>query len=227
MRLARLVVRLVDVAPDGDAEREPPHGRDHERDADAVELADADVLAEQHDDEAHDERRARPDVAPRVPLRRHLVVAVLLGGVDEERVVEHERGVQHDRRDDIDDEKHHRVARHAHDGERHRTRADGAGEELLLVPLKVGDAAQKRHEQREHERGYRGRIAPRDDRGRIRVGNGGEVDGDERRGEQHVGRIPHIIEHPTAFGFRHLRARHASTFLPIENKLPVQSVLLS
>ena len=75
--LTRLIVRLVHVAPDGNAEREPPHRRDDERDADAVELPDSEVLTEQHEHQTDDERYARPDIAPGVPLRRHLVVALL------------------------------------------------------------------------------------------------------------------------------------------------------
>ena len=172
MLLARLVVRLVHVAPDGNAERKPPHRRDDERDADAVKLPDPEVLAEQHEYQADDERHARPDVSPGVPLRRHLVVALLARcGVHEEGVVEHERRVQHDRRHHIDHEEHHRVGGNAHNREGHRARADGAGEKLLLVALQIGEATEERHEQRQHKRSHRRSVAPGHNRRRVRVGN--------------------------------------------------------
>ena len=170
--LTRLVVRLMHIAPDGNAEREPPHRRDNERDADAVKLPDPEVLAEQHEHQTDDERHTRPDVSPGVPLRRHFVVAFLARrGVHQEGVVEHKRRVQHDRRHHVNHEEHHRVGRNAHHGERHRARADGACEELLLVAFQIGEAAEKRHEQRQHKRGHCRGITPGHNRGRVRIGN--------------------------------------------------------
>ena len=213
MLLARLVVRLVHVAPDGNAEREPPHRRDDKRDPDAVKLPNPKVLAEQHEHQADDERHARPDVSPGVPLRRHFVVALLARrGIHKEGVVEHERRVQHDRRHHVDHEEHHRVGGNAHHGERHRARADGAGKELLLVALQIGEATEERHEQRQHKRGHRRRVSPGHNRRRIRVGNRREIDGDKRRCKKHVGGIAHVVEDPAALGFRHMGARQRNAF---------------
>ena len=202
VRLARFEVRLVHVAQHRHGEHQPPRRGDDERDADAVKLPDAEAAAEQHDDQAHDERDTRSDIAPRIALGRNLVVAILLGGVDQERIVEHQRRVEHDRREHVYSQEHHGVAGHAHDRERYRARADGSRKELLLVALQVGQAAQKRHEQGKRQRGYRGRIAPGHHGGRPRFGDGREIDGDERCRQHDVCGVSHIVQNPAALAFR-------------------------
>ena len=104
-------------------------------------------------------------------MRGHLVVAVLGGGIDEHAVVEHHRPVEHHRRDHVEDKERQRLGRKAQGGAGHGAGAHESDEELLLVALKVGEAAQKRHQQGEDQRRDRLGVAPGDDDRRTRFGD--------------------------------------------------------
>ena len=184
------------IADKGHAERHPPNGRDQKRDLHPDVHRDAHAGPCQHHDQAQDERHARADIAPGVTLRRHLVVTLVGGGIHEERIVEHHRAVQHDGRDDVDHEESQRSRRDAQRRQGDGARAHGSDEELLLVALEVGQAAQNRHEQRQQKRRHRLGIAPRHHNRRTRFCQRLEIHGDQRRRKQHEGRIAHIVEDP-------------------------------
>ena len=130
------------------------------------------VAGDQRDGECHppdggdDERGARAshggaDVAPAVAVRGDLVHTFVRGGVDKHRIVERERAVQADGRQNVDDEE-----RQPGQGQGHRAAGDHAGaeeteEELDFHALHVGDGAEQRHEQRDDQRCDGLRVAPR------------------------------------------------------------------
>lgn len=81
-------------------------------------------------------------------------------GVHQECVVEHHGAVQHDGRDDVDDEERQRRLGNAQRRAGHRAGADEPYEEFLLVARQVGQASQDGHEQRQQQGCDRFRVAP-------------------------------------------------------------------
>ena len=144
--LAWLVVGLLDVLEHGNRERHPPGSRDHKGNLHGRLQAHA-KWPHQHKRQAGEKRHAAADVAPRVPVARDVVHAVVRRGVDEQRVIEHERRVERNGRDHVDDEKRHRAGREAHRHAGDGSRPHGANNELLLHALLVGNGTQDGHEQ--------------------------------------------------------------------------------
>ena len=180
-----LEMGLMNVSDERNAECHPPGGRDKKCDLHAERHIDADGSSPKHDGQREDERHARTDVAPRVTQRRNLVVAIIgCRRIDEERIVEHHRAVEHDGSHHVYDQERKSRSRKSERSERDGTGAHAPDEKLLLVAPQIGDAAENRHEQREQQRGDRFRIAPRHHHRRARLGERLEVHGDERRCKQ-------------------------------------------
>ena len=192
-------VMLLTVAGDQrDRERDPPDGGDDERCAGAAGRRPAEWQRRAAEDQrdAHDERHGRADVAPAVAVRGDLVHAFVRRGVDQHRIVERERAVESDRREDIHDQE-----RQPRQWKRHRAARDDAGaeeaeEELDFHALHVGNRAEQRHEQRDDQRCDGLRVAPGRHDVAVRGHQRFRVDRNHRGGQQHERGVAHVVDDP-------------------------------
>ena len=189
-----LEVGLMHVLEHGNGENDPPCRRDEEGYFHAERDIDADRAAAEHDGQACDERDAAADIAPRIALAGHFVVTLVGGGVHEQRVVEHHRRVQHDRRHDVDHQKRQRIGGEAQRATCQSARPHRAYEEFLLHVPQIGQAAQNGHRQRDDKRGDGLGITPRHHHAAGR--DGAEIHGDERGRQQDEGRIAYVVHDP-------------------------------
>ena len=203
-RLVGLEALLLDVTQHGHGEGHPPDGGDDEGDEHGGLHRHAQLVGVEHHEQAHDEGDAAAHVAPGKACARDLVHALVGGRVHQQRVVEHERRVEHDGGDDVDHQERQPVAGEAHGDGGDGAGAHGADDELLAHALHVGDRAQDGHEQGDDERGdglgeapgAHGHVLD----GRVLGGEVVEVDGDDARGQQDEGGVAHVVHDPALLG---------------------------
>ena len=193
---ALLAVQLLDIFGNGDGEGDPPSRRDDERDLHAQRGIDAEARSAQDNRQARDERDARADITPGIPMGRHLVIAVFRGGIHQKGIVEHHRPIEHDGRYHVHHQERQGVLGNAQSGAGNRSRPRKTHQELLLVARQIGQAAQHRHKQRQHQRGHGFGVPPGHNHRRTRFGDRGEIHGDQCRGQHDEGRVSHIVENP-------------------------------
>ena len=164
--LARLVVGLLDVLEHGHGECHPPGSRDHKGDLHGRLQAHA-KGPHQHKRQAGEKRHAAANIAPRIALARDFVHTVVRRGVNQQRVIEHERRVERHGGDHVNHEKRHCAGGEAHGHACHGARPHRPNDELLLHALLIGNGTQDGHEQCDDQRGHGLCIAPGDKAGRL------------------------------------------------------------
>ena len=194
------VMHLAVAGEQRDGECHPPDGGDDERGARASHRGPAEERrAAENQRDAEDERHGGADVAPAVAVRGDLVHALVRGGVDEHRIIERQRAVQADGRQNVDDQERQPGQGQGHCAAGDHAGAEEAQEELDLHALYIGDGAKQRHEQRDDQGGNGLRVAPGGHDVAVRRHQRFGVDGDDGGGEQHECRIADVVDDPLLF----------------------------
>ena len=199
------IVDLLVVFDQRDGDEEPPHTGDGETDETGKESGNdfQHVRPENVGDERDKERDAGSDITPGIAVGRDLVHPIFGGHVVQHRVVEGERCLIEDLRQDIDDDEQHPVGGEAVDDTADHAERDRGRKEDLLGILVIRDGAEDRAHQRDDDRHdsdgdgvIRGCLVAGDLSGIRADGERLEPDGDQGAGQHRKGGIADVVQDP-------------------------------
>ena len=191
------IMQLPVVFQQGQSHCQPPRRCDEERDVQRRHLAQADGPGPQHQRQADYKGHTAADVAPRIPAGGDYVHPVRGGDIAQHRIIEHQTAGKAHLRKDEDEQEGQPGLGHAHGAAAGHAHHQAEDEDGLFEAPRIGQCAEDGAQHRRDDGHSRSRIAPV-----CQIFHGAqaaffrqsvEKDGDERRHQQHKGRVADIV----------------------------------